>query len=87
MANRANLANPGCDLITERFVDCLVSSRNYFDARGRLLVERLVADALLLRRLVYPDGVESEGTGSVADFPAKGLNRRAAQANVGLDKN
>src|SRR5215470_3035309 len=34
MANKAKLANPGRDFITERLVDCLILLRNCFDSGG-----------------------------------------------------
>ena len=50
----------GRDFPLERLVDSLLAAGQYFEA-GHLAAERLVADALLLRRLIYPSATAEDG--------------------------
>lgn len=80
--NKSKPGNEGRDLVTERFIDALILTRAYFNDAGELMAQRLVGDALLLRRFVYPEGVQTSGEHSAADSPTKSLKRRATQADV-----
>jgi hypothetical protein len=63
------------DLVMERFVDSLIRSRGYLDGQGRLDAQRLVADAGLIARLVYPNG-QPGALAITTDNPQKRLRRR-----------
>jgi len=49
------------------------------------MAQRPVGDALLLRCLIYPDGLEPGGKHSTAELPAKRIKHRAAQLEIDRD--
>jgi hypothetical protein len=85
--NKGQPTKTGRDLITERFVDALILSRGYFDAEGRLLAERLVGDALLIRGLIYGDAPFANADRAAADDPQKGPKHRAIHAEGEFEEN
>ena len=56
-----------------------------FNEAGELMAQRPVGDALLLRCLIYPDGLEPGGKHSTAELPAKRIKDRAAQLEIDRD--
>lgn len=69
---------PRRDLTLERLVDSLLLTRAYHNREtGKLEAERVVSDALLLQRLMYPPGVTNLPP-AAADQPTYNIGERAA---------
>ncbi len=77
LTNKGQPTKAGRDLITKRFVD----------AEGRLLAERLVGDALLIRGLIYGDAPFADADRAAADDPQKGPKHRAIHTEGEVEEN